>query len=73
MSDENFSVTKENIISDDTIIIDEISMFSLKLLEQIHYVMKSVRKKTVIHFVQCKNFIRRLLPIASCAKLKVLK
>lgn len=54
MSDENFSVTKENIISDDTIIIDEISMFSLKLLEQIHYVMKSVRKKTVIHLVQGK-------------------
>lgn len=46
MSDENFSVTKENIISDDTIIIDEISMLSLKLLEQIHYVMKSVRKNS---------------------------
>lgn len=45
MSDENSSDTKENIISVDTIIIDEISMLSLKLLEQIHYVMKSVRKK----------------------------
>lgn len=46
MSDENFSDTKENIISVDTIIIDEISMLSLKLLEQIHYVMKSVRKNS---------------------------
>lgn len=46
MSDENYSVTNENIISVDTIIIDEISMLSLKLLEQIHYVMKSVRKNS---------------------------
>lgn len=45
MSYENFSDTKENIISVNTIIIDEISMWSFKLLEQIHYVMKSVRKK----------------------------
>lgn len=73
MSDENFSVTKENIISDDTIIIDEISMFSLKLLEQIHNVMKSVRKKQLSISCSANNFIRRLLPIASCAKLKVLK
>lgn len=45
MSYENFSDTKENIISVNTIIIDEISMWSFKLLEQIHYAMKSVRKK----------------------------
>lgn len=52
---ENFSDTKENIISVNTIIIDEISMWSFKLLEQIHYVMKSVRKKTVIYLVECKS------------------
>lgn len=55
MSDENFSDTKENIFSVDTIIIDEISMLSLKLLEQIHYVMNQC-EKTVIHLVECKSF-----------------
>lgn len=40
------SQTQKNIFSVDTIIIDEISMLSLKLLDQIHYVMKSVRKNS---------------------------
>jgi ATP-dependent DNA helicase PIF1 len=46
MSDENYADTKENILAVNTIIIDEISMLSVKMFEQIQYILKSVRQSS---------------------------
>ncbi|KAK3088726.1 hypothetical protein FSP39_023054 [Pinctada imbricata] len=44
-TDERFLTAKSNILNTDVLIIDEVSMLSSKVLKQIEYVCRGVRKK----------------------------
>lgn len=70
MSDENFSDTKGNIISVDTIIIDGFHV-EFKVAGTNSLCNEISAKKQLSIWWSATHFIRGLLPIATCAKLKV--
>lgn len=46
--DERFKTARTNILSVDTLIIDEVSMVSSKVLQQVQYLCKNVQKSKKI-------------------------
>lgn len=46
--DERFQTARTNILSVDTLIIDEVSMISFKVLQQVQYLCKNVQKSKKI-------------------------